>query len=356
MATIRDVAKLARCSTATVSRFFNQRPVSEAASRRILAAIDKLAFAPNALARQLKLKRSMMIGMIIPDVSEPFFPIVVKGVEDAARAHEYSLMLFSTREDEEYEARCVDLLLAHQCDGILMIKAPSSPAHEQYRTKLATLPAPIVYLDRAPDVARDAIVADNATGARRGIQHLLKLGHRRIAIVMMEGAVPPHLERLAGYRSALVEYGVPQRPEYLRATKATVADGYSVTLELLALDEPPTAIYATNARLTVGVMKAIRSRGLRCPDEISVLGQDSFDWQDVFGPYLTIVEQPGYLMGERGAELLIQRIKGVVNGPPRRIVLSPDLIVRESCGLYRGHSPANGSPREAETTPDAFSR
>jgi LacI family transcriptional regulator len=117
-----------------------------------------------------------------------------------------------------------------------------------------------------------------------------------------------------------------------------MADAYSVTLQLLASGDPPTAIFATNARITLGVMAAINSRGLRCPDDVSVLGHDGFDWQTVFHPRLTIVEQPACLMGTRAAELLVQRIGGTLTGPARRIVLNPELVVRESCGVYRDHA------------------
>jgi LacI family transcriptional regulator, galactose operon repressor len=336
MATIRDVAELAGCSTATVSRFFNQKPVSPALQRRVMAAIEALAFSPNVVARNLKLKRSMMLGMIIPDISEPFFPAVVKGVEAVARARDYSLMLFNTQEDAELEAKCVDILAAHQCDGIILIKA-NGVDEERFRDKLAKLPLPIVYLDRAPDSARDAVVIDNVTGARRGVEHLLRLGHRDIAIVLMPPTISTHHDRLEGYRMALRDYGVEVRPEYVAQTESGVPDAYSVTLQLLTSPKPPTAIFATNARLTVGVMAAVQSRGLHCPKDISVLGHDGFDWQDVFHPRLTIVEQPADLLGRKAAELLIQRVTGALDGPPRRVVLNPDLVIRESCGVYRGH-------------------
>jgi len=347
MATIRDVARLAKCSTATVSRFFNQKYVSAEAEQRIRAAIDALAYSPNVAARNLKLKRSMILGMIIPDITEPFFPTVVKGVEDVARAHRFSLMLFNTQEDEQREAACVDILLAHQCDGLLLIKAPSSPMHERYRAKLATLSAPTVYLDRAPDLAADAVLVDNVTGARRGVEHLIRLGHRNIAIIMMGRGVPTHLERLEGYRRALAEYGIDARPDFVQQTEPTMADAYSVTLQLLASADPPTAIFATNARLTLGVMAAINSRGLSCPEDISVVGHDGLDWQTVFRPRLTIVEQPASLMGTRAAEMLVQRITGVLGGDPRRIVLNPELVVRESCGVYREHGAIPLTPAAA---------
>jgi LacI family repressor for deo operon, udp, cdd, tsx, nupC, and nupG len=247
-------------------------------------------------------------------------------------------MLFNTQEDEGREAACLDILVAHQCDGVLLIKAPPGPGHDRYRARLATVAAPVVYLDRAPDIVADAVLVDNIAGAHRGVAHLIKLGHRDIAIVMMGRAVPTHLDRLEGYRRALADYGLSIRPSFVQQTEPTMADAYSVTLQLLAADDPPTAIFATNARLTLGVMAAINSRGLRCPEDISVLGHDGFDWQTVFRPHLTIVEQPAHLMGTRAAELLVQRIAGTAEGPPRRIVLNPELVVRESCGVYLEHA------------------
>lgn len=339
MATIRDVAKLAQCSTATVSRFFNQRRVSPDAERRILAAVEALAFSPNSAARTLKLRRSMTLGMIIPDITEPFFPVVVQGVEDVARASGYALMLFNSREDEANELRCVELLLGRQCDGILLIKAPHGAGHEQCRERLARLPMPIVYLDRAPDAERDAVLVDNEAGAYRGVEHLLRLGHREIGIVMMGRDVSTHASRFEGYRRALADFGVAVRGDYVQRVAATVADAYSATLQLLDLDRPPSAVFATNARLTTGAMSAIQSRKLRCPEDVSVLGVDAFEWQAVFRPRLTVVDQPAQAMGRKAAELLVERVTGQYEGPARRILLSTDLIVRESCGLYRGHPP-----------------
>lgn len=339
MATIHDVARLASCSTATVSRFFNQRRVSPDVERRILAAVDALAFSPNSAARTLKLRRSMTLGMIIPDIAEPFFPVVIQGVEEVASSNGYALMVFATQEDEAEEARLVDLLLGRQCDGMLLIKAPHSVDHERYRERLAHLPMPVVYLDRAPDAERDAVLVDGNTGAYRGVEHLLKLGHRKIGIVMMGRGVSTHVSRLEGYRRALADFGVGFRDDYVQQIPATVAEAYSATLQLLHLDDPPSAIFATNARITIGVMSAIQSRQLRCPEDVSVLGFDGFPWQAVFHPRLTVVDQPAHMMGRKAAELLIERVTGRFEGPARRILLKPELVVRESCGVYQGHSP-----------------
>jgi LacI family transcriptional regulator len=201
-------------------------------------------------------------------------------------------------------------------------------------------------------VAADAVLVDNVNGARSGVEHLIRLGHHDIAIIMMGRGVPTHLERLDGYRRALAEYGIEARPDFVHQTEPTMADAYSVTLQLLSSPNPPTAIFATNARITLGVMAAITSRGVRCPEDMSVLGHDGFDWQTVFRPRLTIVEQPASLMGTRAAELLVQRISGALEDGPRRIVLNPELVVRESCGVYRDH----GTMAPTATTASASAR
>jgi LacI family transcriptional regulator len=343
MATIRDVAKLAQCSTATVSRFFNHRSISPDAERRVVAAIRALAFSPSSVARNLRMKKSMILGMVIPDITNAFFPEVVCGVEDVGRANGYSLMLFNTQEDPACESKCVDILVSHHCDGIVLIKAEKEGARDGDR--LGTLPLPVVYLDRAPDAARDAVLLDNAAGARRGIEHLIKLGHRKIAIVMAR-AISTHAERFEGYRQALQAFGVPLRDDYVFETDSEVAGAYSAASQLMEAVDPPTAIFATNARVTVGVMRAIHARGLLCPEDVSVLGHDGFDWQTAFRPALTIIDQPALQMGRMAAELLIQRITGALDGPPRRLVLNPELVVRESCGVYRTRADARAGHRE----------
>jgi DNA-binding LacI/PurR family transcriptional regulator len=251
-------------------------------------------------------------------------------------------MIFNTREDEANELRCVDLLLGRQCDGLLLIKAPSGPMHEQCRERLARFPMPIVYLDRRPDAERDAVLVDNETGACRAVEHLLRLGHRKIAIVTMGREVSTHASRFEGYRRALADFGVAVRDDYVQRVPATFSDAYSATLQLLGLEDPPSALFATNGRLTTGAMSAIQSRKLRCPEDVSVIGFDAFEWQTVFRPRLTVVDQPAHVMGRKAAELLVERVTGLYEGPARRIVLNTELIVRESCGVYRGH-PSNAT-------------
>lgn len=331
---IRGVALRAGVSTATVSRYLNGKKVSPAADQRIGAAIEELSYSPNLLARSLKLKRTMTLGMVIPDITNPFFPAVVKGVEDTARRAGFIFMLFNAGEDEEREAECIGALQAQRCDGAVLIIAPKGPRHMQHRQQLQKLTLPVVYVDRAPDFDADVVIADNVQSATDAVRHLIRLGHTRIAAVSVNLDLTVHRDRLEGYRRALKEANLPRMPELEVSATPTVPDGYSVVAQLLALSERPSAIFVTSSRLTIGTMAAIEGHGLACPRDISVVGYDNYEWQEIFHPRMTTVAQPAYLMGARAAELLLARIREGRSRPLQRILLRSTLVVRESCGVY----------------------
>ncbi len=342
---IRAVAQRAGVSIATVSRCLNDKRVSPGAEQRIRAAIKELGYSPNRLARSLRSRRTMTLGMVIPDITNPFFPAVVSGVEETARAARYALMLFNAGEDEEREWECLKVLQALRCDGILLIMAPDGPAHARRRAQLQQLRLPIVYLDRAPDFEADTIVADNLRSAQEAVRHLLMLGHRQIGVVAADLAVTVHRDRLEGYRRALLDAGVTPSPALEARAQPTLADGYAATVQLLSRPDRPTALFVTSNRLTMGTMAAIEAHGLRCPQDISVVGFDNYEWHDVYHPRMTTVSQPTYLMGARAAELLIRRIAGTQTGPPQRMLLKCELVIRESTSACPGPGEAAGRSR-----------
>ena len=329
--TMRAVATRARVSTATVSRYINNKPVSTEAEQRVLAAIRDLSYSPNRLARSLRLKKTMMLGMVIPDITNPFFPEVVKGVEDTARAAGFTLMLFNAGEDEDRQWECLQAVHGQRCDGTLLIMAPKGRHHAERRQQLQHFSLPIVYLDRSPDFLADTVTVDNLHSAQEAVRYLVRLGHARIAAVTVNFDVSVHRERMLGYRRVLTEAGLALRPEYEVEAAPTVADGYSAAAHLLGLPERPSAIFVTNSRIAVGVIAAIESHGLRCPADVSVVAYDSHEWHNVFHPRLTTVTQPTYLMGARAAELLIARITDRKGGAPQQVQLQSALVVRESC-------------------------
>jgi LacI family transcriptional regulator, galactose operon repressor len=333
-ADIRDVARRAGVSIATVSRHLNGKPVGAVAEKRIRAAVEELAYSPNRMARSLRSRQTMTLGMVIPDITNPFFPGVVKGAEDTARAAGFALMLFNAGEDEEREWECLKMIQALRCDGALLIMAPVGPNHSKRREQLQRLPLPVVYVDRAPDFEADCVVADNLYSAQEGVRHLVRLGHTKIGAVAADLDVAVHRDRMEGYRRGLAEARIKPRPEYEVQVAPTMGDGYSAGIRLLSSADPPSAIFVTSNRLTIGVVAAIEAHGLNCPHDVSVLGYDSHDWQEVYHPKMTTIAQPTYLMGARAAELLIHRLGTGRREKPESILLRSTLLIRESTAPY----------------------
>ncbi len=329
MPTLRDVARLARVSIATVSATVNQTAyVSPALQERVRRAILKTGYHPDAIARSLKTRTTETLGLIISDISNPFFTALIRGIEDVANERQYALVLCNTDERLEKERAYVQLLRSRRVDGVIM--APAGRAADYVRFPQA-FSAPVVFIDRRVPARADAVVVDNAHGAHEAVSYLLKLGHRRIGVIAGLPHISTSRERLAGYARAHKDAGL--RPEaVLRKTGfSRLEGGYRAALELLALPRRPTAIFATNNLMAIGLMRAIAERGLQCPRDLSVACFDDFEWASVFHPRLTTVAQPTYEMGVTAAQLLFARLTGAATGGPQETVLAPSLIIRDSC-------------------------
>jgi LacI family transcriptional regulator len=336
-ADIREVARRAGVSISTVSRYLNHKVVSAAAERRIEEAIKELAYLPNRIARSLKMKRTMTIGMVIPDITNPYFPEVVKGVDSAARAAGFNLILANAGEDALIEWEHLQTLRGLRCDGVVLIPAPRTGEEGEWQRRLASYPLPLVYVDRHIGSDRDVVVSDNLRASGDAVRHLQRLGHKRIALLDTTLEVSSHRERADGYVQAMKEANLGPDTSYMAKINASAADGFNATQRLLELPQPPTAMFIPNSRLTIGALQAIAARGLRCPEDISVISYDDYEWQEAFRPRLTTIAQPGFLVGQRGAEVLIARITDdTTERPHEQIVLASRLLVRESCGVYAG--------------------
>jgi LacI family transcriptional regulator len=334
-ADIREVARRAGVSISTVSRYLNHKVVSPAAERRIEEAIRELAYLPNRIARSLKMKRTMTLGMVIPDITNPYFPEVVKGVDSAARAAGFNLILANAGEDPSIEWEHLQTMRALRCDGVVLIPAPSAPGDAEARDRrLKEYPLQLVFVDRAPSYPWDTVVSDNGRSAGEAVRHLLRLGHTRIALLDTTLEVSTHRERADGYAQALKEAGIGIDPRYVLRALPTVADGFAAAVKLLEIAPPPTAMFVLSNRATIGALQAVSARGLRCPEDISLVSYDDYEWQEAFRPRLTTVAQPAFLLGQRGAEILIARITQETAAAPEQVVLSSRLVVRESCGIY----------------------
>ena len=332
MATIRDVARLAGVSTATVSATLNKTAfVSPGLQERVEHAVSTLGYAPSAVARSLKTGVTKLLGLIIADVMNPFFTELVHVIGESAQAQGYRLILCHSDQDVEKELDFLRVLRAQRVDGIIL--APSGTAADYRRADLRHYAIPIVLLDRdVPIIDTDAVVLDNRAAARDAIEHILACGHRRIAIIAGPEAISTGAERVAGYTTALAAAGIEPAPDYIRHGTFRQDEAYEATRELMRLRCPPTALFIANNQMAIGAMRAIADMGLACPRDVSVVGIDDLRWMTAFTPRLTVVRQPVREMGLVALKLMLDRLaaKGA-QMEPRRVVLRSELVVRESC-------------------------
>lgn len=332
MATIKEVAKAAGVSVGTVSNVLSGNvSVSEDLRERVNTAIRELDYHPNHVARSLKVKSTKTLGMVISDITNPFFPQVVRGAEDAAFAQGYFLITFNTDDRVERERQVLSMLRYRRVDGLLLVVAPSDGDSSHIRSTVEA-GIPVVCLDRIPQgLPVDSVSVDNVKGARMCVQHLIMRGHRRIAIITGSMALQTAKGRLRGYELALRDAGIAIDRRLVLEGDFRQESGYRLGKTLLLSHRPPTALFVSNGMMTTGVLQAIEELGLVCPDDVALATFDDFPLSAAFRPHLTAVAQPGYQIGFTGANLLIDRIHGKGEGEKHvNLLLEPDLHVRES--------------------------
>lgn len=348
---MHDIAKRARVSLGTVSNVVNGTvAVREPSRERVLEAIEALGYQRSQLARGLRRDYTNMIGMIIPDITNPFFPALVRAAEDVAYAHGYRLVLCNSDNDPKKEASYLTEIQSYLPAGLLLIPAADSQMHEQpMRNGRQT---PTVCIDRKPEGWKcDTIYAGNEKGAYAATLHLIDHGHRRIAFI----GGPPHLanarQRLHGFTRALKEANIPIPAERIQTGLFDRPSGLEAGLRLLRPATRPTAIFAANDLMAMGAMLAARELGLRCPEDVSLIGFDNLEIVELLDPPLTTVRQPIYALGVTAAERLIERISGST-GAPKEIVLDTELIRRSSVARVpagaQGHQKASDRRRKQE--------
>jgi LacI family transcriptional regulator len=334
-ATVRDVARRAGVSAMTVSRVVNrQAGVSAETRARIEAAIAELNYAPNKVASGLTSARTELIGMIVPDVSNPFFGPVVRGAEMVARGAGYRLLLCNSESDLELERRYVEDLVGHRVEGLLI--APVGDRSALHLSGLVGRGFPVVLIDRqVAGLDCDRVGLDNVAAARQMTAHLIEAGHRRIAFVADSDSVSTGRERLAGVRQAMAAAALPFGDEQIFRTSTDRAGGHNSGLAMLGMAEPPTAIFAVNNMTAVGVMQALRERGLQVPRDMALCCFDDVEHLAILAPVLTVIDQPAEGMARAAMEMLLKRMEGKA-GPQSVAVTFPGrLIVRES-SRFRG--------------------
>lgn len=338
MPNIYDVAKRARVSAATVSAVLNDSAfVSAGLKERVQAAVTALRYQPNLLARSLAQRKTQTIGMIVPDIANPFFPEVVRGAEDVARAAGYTLLICSSDSDLKKEETYLRLFLAKRVDGILLTKAPGPLASGLHR-EIARASIPVVLIARrAAGFRADVVELDDRDAAYEGVTHLLRLGYRRVGFI---GGVPgatTSTRRLDGYRAALSDWKRPFDRSLVAEGDFKMESGHRAGLELLR--HHPDAVFIANYLMSVGFIKALEQYRLRCPEDVAIVTCDDYPWLDAFSPRLTTLDLAKRELGAAAARMLVDRC-AKPRAPFRTRRLKSALKVRESCGwtLRRGRS------------------
>jgi DNA-binding LacI/PurR family transcriptional regulator len=339
-ARIKDVAQRAGVSIATVSRVLANHPyVKDEVREAVREAMRELNYQPSRTARSLRVRQSRIIGLIISDILNPFFHGIVRAVEDVASANQYAVFLCNTDEDAAKEELYISLVLSERVAGVII-----SPSRERDDPShlLVDAATPVVVIDRQlADLDVDTVATDSTRGAYDLVSHLIGDGHRTIGAVLGDPTVTTGRERFDGYRIALEEHGIAYRPELVRTGIPREPTGYGLTSELLALPERPSALFTGNNLLTLGALRAIRTSGLRIPEDVALAGFDEVDWMSLIDPGLTVAAQATYELGRTAAELLLRRI-AEPQRPVERILRPAEIKIRQSCA--RHPAPSAGEP------------
>lgn len=329
--TLTDIAELAGVSVSTVSRVINNKAakyrISPETESIILEAAKKLNYRPNQVARGLRLKKTNTLGIIAPDISNPFFAYIIKRVQNLAHGLGYSVVVCNTDENLEQEVEHVNVMYRNRVDGLIAM--PVGQEYEHY-AEWYERGRPLVLLDRCFDaIGASSVVVDNYTGALEAVEHLIRYGHERIAFIQGLPGTYTNNERLRGYKDALARHGVPFDRELVVGGDFREENGYMEAKLLLTSSQAPTALFATSDLITLGALKAVSEEGLQIPGDISLIMFDDFD----FAPYLkcpvTAVRQPKEMMGEMAVKLLSEELEGQ-RKDGKRVVLKTKLVVRES--------------------------
>lgn len=330
MVRMRDVAAAAGVSVTTVSHVLNStRPVSPELRRRVQEAVAASGYTTNSVARALATRNTMLIGVVMSFLSNPFFAPLVSSIEKTARRHGYTLLLTDNHENATDETTQVRIMLDRRVDGVVL--APASAHPERILDLLADRGVPTVLVDRFADHRFDEVCVENVEPTASLVRHLVEGGHRRIGFISGKSGLSTTTERLAGYRLGLERAGLAFDRRLVRSGASRIEPARVAVKAMLDGPGPPTAVIPANNAMTIGVLRGLRDRGVHVPDDLAVAAFDDFAWADLMNPGLTAIAQPIAEMGNVAAKLLINRIGGY-DGPPQQRVLTPTFQHRESCG------------------------
>jgi len=329
---IKDVARKAGVSTATVSRVLGDFPgVRKKTRKKVLKAVKELNYEVNAVARSLRQKKTNSIGIIVGNVLSQFYSVIAKSVEDTANKFGYNTFLCNGDENSEKELNYLKVLMSNRVDGIILTPTGKNLEYVQHLIDSRTK---VVLLDRLIEgVDCDAVLVDNANGAYNAVKHLIDQGYRKIGIVNGYLDRTTGAERLRGYLQAIEEAGIARDDSLIKIGDFKKESGNKLTQELLEQSNRPEAIFTTNIDMSMGTLIAIKEMGLTIPDDIGIVCFDDSDWALILEPPITVVRQPVYQLGSTAAELLIKEIEDEeknLDHKPTVVTLNTELIIRNS--------------------------
>lgn len=334
MPSLTDVARQAGVSIATVSRVINDSDkVTPQTRAKVKSIMEELGYFPNRVARRLRQKggRRHLLGLILPDIQNPFNAEMARGIEDVAYANQFAVLLCNSDEDLVKESFYIDVMRAESVDGVILPPIQESDAAV---LKLIERGMPVVVVDRALKSTNvdtvDTVEIDNYLGAYEAVDHLLKLGHRRIALIAGPVNISTSRERRRGYQEAHQNANVPVDSNLMVTGNYKQDSGRDLTNQLLDLTSPPTALFVTNGLMAMGALEVVHRRNLTVPGDLAMIGFDDLPWAEALDPPLTVVRQPAYEVGKAAAEMLLNRLSNP-ELPVARLRLRPQLILRKSC-------------------------
>ncbi|WP_280769719.1 LacI family DNA-binding transcriptional regulator [Salipaludibacillus daqingensis] len=328
---IKDVAKKADVSTATVSHVLNEtRFVAEETKKKVFEAMKELDYRPNSVARSLRSRKSNIIGLLVPlvasDTSNFFFMSIANGIEQVLKENGYNLILSNSGEDLQVEQDQIKVFNTQLIDGLII--APVDSKHHSYEENLRG-DFPTVFIDRQPkDLLSDTVLIDSGVGTYEAIELLIRKGHNKIGFITGPLGITTSDERLEAYIKALKDYNLPYDESLIKIGSATFDSGHKLTAELMK--EEVTAIFTANNVMTMGAVNYLQDHHIPIPDKVAIIGFDDYDWLRITSPPLSVVKQPSFEMGKKAVELLMERLNG--SEEPFKVYRLPsELVVRGSC-------------------------
>lgn len=333
--TIRDVSRVANVSKSTVSHVINgTKNVSEKTRSKVLDAIETTGYTQNFIARALKKSETKTIGLVIQDIRNQYFIDVIHAINTEAAKYGYMVLLASSNDNPKLELETIQSFYDRRVDGIVL--SPTTDSEKYSVPFLERMNIPVVYIDRMPAADGDWVGTENEKATEVLANHLISLGHKRIALVVGLRGINTTEERIAGYCDALQKAGIPYDSELIIAGESRSEPSKIKTKEtigkLLHTENCPTAIIAANNLMVLGTMRALQELNVRVPDDIALVAFDDFEWADLFQPRLTTIAQPCYDIGARAVKTLLRRIHNP-QAATQKTCFSPKLIIRESCGI-----------------------